>query len=65
MSDLDVGKLGTYHSEDGDIPCLVIAYVAGRDGGDHLIGGFHVAAGKGDVFREWTVVGTEQGAFTV
>lgn len=65
MADTDVGKRGTFHSEDGDVPCWVIKYVAGRDGGDHLVAGFEAAHGKGDTFRVWTVVGKEQGAFTV
>ncbi len=25
MADTDVGKLGTFHSEHGDVPCLVVA----------------------------------------
>lgn len=68
MEGIKAGHPGTYHSEHGDVPAWVIEYHAGRDEGDHLVGGFvnaagH-AAGQGDVFRVWTVVGDEKGAFT-
>lgn len=65
MADTDVGKQGTYHGEDGDVPCWVIDYVAGRPEGDHLVGGFEKVPGKGDTFRHWTVVGKDTGAFSL
>ena len=64
MADTDVGKRGTYHSEDGDVPCWVLQYEAGRENGDHQIAGFKAGGGE-DTFKTWTVVGTEQGAFSV
>lgn len=68
MAGVTPGKRGTYHSEHGDVPCWVIEYEAGRDGGDHHVGGFTSAAqhnaGQGDVFRVWTTVGDKQGEFT-
>lgn len=64
-----VGAKGTYHDEHGDVPAWVIEYDAGKESGDYLVGGFTSAkahaAGQGDVFRVWTVLGSEQGAFTV
>ena len=64
MSDLDVGKHGTYHSEPlGDIDCKVVDYRAGRPHGDHLIEYTDGADGTGVVHRIWTVVGDELGAF--
>lgn len=65
MADTDVGKKGTYHSEDGDVPGWVIKYVAGRAEGDHLIAGFEAGTGKGDTYRVWTVIGKETGAFSL
>jgi len=68
MAGIAIGKKVTYHSEHGDVPAWVIEYEAGRDAGDHLVAGFTNAgmhaAGGGDVFRHWSVVGDEQGAFS-
>ncbi len=66
MADTDVGKHGTFHSEDGPKDCKVVHYQAGRDSGDHVIetvfgGDRHT----GDVRRIWSVVGEETGAFEV
>lgn len=66
MSDLDVGKHGTFHSEQGDVPCKIVKYVAGRPHGDHLIEhvvGYDGYAGV--VTRTWSVAGKQTGAFEV
>lgn len=69
MSDLDVGKDGTFHSEHGDVPCQVIEYVAGKDAGDHRIAGFTNTAmqdaGAGPTFNHFSQVGSKEGQFTV
>lgn len=67
MAGLQVGTKGTYHSEHGDVPGWVIEYEAGRDAGDHLIGGFSNSAmrtSSGDTYLRWAVVGDEAGAFS-
>lgn len=69
MSDLDVGKKVTYHSEYGPLVGWVADYVAGKDEGDHLIWGPYNQAGReagqGNTYSVWSVVGSEQGAFTI
>ena len=68
MAGIAPGHRGTYHSPQGDVPCWVVEYAAGRDGGDHLIGGFTTSAqhgaGEGDVFRVWVQIGDKEGQFT-
>lgn len=67
MAGIAPGKKGTFHTEHGDVPCWVVEYEAGRDGGDHLVGGFSLDAMRetsGDTFLRWSVVGDEEGAFT-
>lgn len=69
MPAITVGHKGTYHSEHGDVPCWVVEYDEGREGGDYLIAGFWnsaaKAAGQGDTFSLHSVVGHEQGAFSI
>ena len=69
MEAIKVGATGIYHSEHGDVPCTVIEYDEGKPGGDYRIAGFWNTkgkeAGQGDVFNVYSVVGEEQGAFSV
>ncbi len=64
----DLGRKVWRHDEDGDQLGWVLAYEAGRDSGDHYIGGFTSpeahAHGQGEVFATWSVEGTEHGAFS-
>lgn len=68
MAAVTVGHKGIHHSEHGDVPCWVVEYDEGREGGDYLIAGFWNEAGRtaggGDTFSRRSVVGSEQGAFT-
>jgi hypothetical protein len=69
MSEELVGHRVTYHGEHGDVPAWVVEYDAGHAEGDYRIGGFTNQkmrdAGQADVFNFRSVVGTEQGAFSV
>lgn len=69
MSDLDVRKKGTYHSQWGPLVAWVTDYEAGRDGGDHRVAGFTntaaQAAGQGPTFDRWTIIGHDEGEFSV
>jgi hypothetical protein len=70
MAAEDVGRQAVYHDRYGDHVCWVSDYVAGRDAGDHQLGGYtnHEAreAGQGDVFANWSVYRNtgEQGTFS-
>jgi hypothetical protein len=66
----DVGREVVYHDEHGDHIGFVADYVAGRDAGDHWLGGFTnssaVDAGTGPTLAVWSVYRNtgEQGTFS-
>lgn len=70
MSDLDVGKRAVRTTAQGDeAVCDVLAYDSGRDQGDHYVFGGSTpaekAAGGGDAFSGWLVVGTGPGTIRI
>lgn len=68
MAGIREGKRVRYEYETGRfVPGFVVEYAAGKDEGDHLICGFsnsdQRAAGEGDTYAKWSVLGEGQGTF--
>lgn len=63
-----VGKSVAYQYAKGKfVPAVVVEYVPDKPQGDYRLGGFtnseQKAAGGGDVFNVFSVLGTTQGSF--
>ncbi len=67
MSDLDVGKWGEYNANGQWVPCVIVEYVPGREGGDHRVAGFtntkQQKSGQPDYFNVWSTPGSKPGNF--